>query len=114
MISKSKVMLLGLAAAVSVAAHTNAWELGRPDAKLLMGIDLKSLRESAVGQSIREQMKTQPASTGVQAPFQVPFQAMALGLLEQLTGCFCLRPQMYQPARRTILRSCWWWKEDSR
>ena len=56
MIPKSKLMVLLLAATLSATAQTNAWELGHPDAKLLMGIDLKSLRESSVGKSIREQM----------------------------------------------------------
>ena len=85
-------MLLVLAGAVSAAAQTNAWELSQPGAKLLMGIDLKSLRESAVGQSIREQMKAQPGSPGVQGPFQAPIQAMALGLLEQIDRVFLSSP----------------------
>jgi hypothetical protein len=88
MISNSKLMLLVLAGAVSAAAQTNAWELGHPDAKLLMGVDLKSLRESAVGQSIREQMKAQPAQTGMQAPLQT----MAFGLLEQIDRVFLSSP----------------------
>jgi hypothetical protein len=85
--AKPKVMLslVLIAAAVGVTAQTNSWELSQPGAKLLMGVDVKSLRESAVGQSIREQMKnTPPPANGVQSPLQGPMQAMALGLLDQV------------------------------
>ena len=71
-------MLWLAAAAVSVSAQTNSWELSQPGAKLLMGIDGKSLRESAVGQSIREEMKKIPSpASGVPSPLQAPMQAMA-------------------------------------
>ncbi len=81
MVVKPKVMLLLAAAAVSVTAQTNSWELSQPGAKLLMGVDVKSLRESAVGQSIREQMnKIPPSANGVQSPLQGPMQAMAAGV----------------------------------
>lgn len=93
MISKSKLMALLLAAALSARAQTNAWELGHPDAKLLMGIDFKSLRESSVGQSIREQMHPQPAAAGAaQSPLQASFQAMALGILDQIDRVFLSSP----------------------
>jgi hypothetical protein len=75
MITNPKAMLLLAAAAVSAAAQTTAWDLVQPDAKMLMGVDLKSLRESAVGQAIREQMKTQTAPGGMRAPGQTPLQA---------------------------------------
>ena len=89
MVIKPKVMLLLAAAAVSVTAQTNSWALSQPGAKLLMGIDVKSLRESAVGQSIREQMnKIPPPANGVQSPLQGPMQAMALGLLDQVDRVF--------------------------
>jgi len=85
MVSKPKVMLFLAAAAVSVTAQTNSWALSQPGAKLLMGVDAKSLRESAVGQSIREQMnKIPPSTNGVQSPLQGPMQAMAMGLLDQV------------------------------
>ncbi len=74
---------------MSVTAQTNSWELSQPGAKLLMGIDVKSLRESAVGQSIREQMnKIPPPANGVQSPLQGPMQAMAAGLLDQVDRVF--------------------------
>ena len=92
MAAKPKMMLLLAVAAVSVAAQTNSWELSQPGAKLLMGIDVKSLRESAVGQSIREQMNKIPAANGVQSPLQGPMQAMALGLLDQIDRVFVSSP----------------------
>ena len=91
--SKSKLLVLLLAAALSATAQTNAWELGHPDAKLLMGVDLKSLRESSVGQSIREQMHAQPAATGAApSPLQASFQAMAFGILDQIDRVFLSSP----------------------
>ena len=92
MIPKSKLMVLMLAAALSATAQTNAWELGHPDAKLLMGIDLKSLRESTVGQSIREQMHAKPAAIATPSPFQASFQAMAFGILDQIDRVFLSSP----------------------
>lgn len=89
MVIKPKLMLFLAAAAVSVTAQTNSWALSQPGAKLLMGVDVKSLRESAVGQSIREQMNKMPATPGrVQSPLQGPMQAMALGLLDQVDRVF--------------------------
>jgi hypothetical protein len=85
MVLKPKVMLFLAAAAVSATAQTNSWELSQPGAKLLMGIDVKGLRESAVGQSIREQMTNTPQPVnGVQSPLQGPMEAMALGFFDQV------------------------------
>lgn len=87
--AKPTLMLLVAAAAVSVTAQTNSWELSQPGAKLLMGVDVKSLRESAVGQSIREQMKKlPPPANGVQSPLQGPMQEMALGFLDKVDRVF--------------------------
>jgi len=87
------VMMLLAAAAVGVTAQTNSWELSQPGAKLLVGIDVKSLRESAVGQSIRQQMKqTPPSASAVQSPLQGPMQAMALGFLDQVDRVFVSSP----------------------
>src|SRR5437868_628348 len=89
MLANSKVMLLLAAAAVSATAQTGAWELSQPGAKLLIGIDVKSLRESAVGHSIREQMnKIPPPANGLQSPLQGPMQAMALGFLDRIDRVF--------------------------
>src|SRR5947199_9929842 len=85
MAAKPKVMLLLAVTAAAVTAQTNSWELSQPGAKLLMGVDVKSLRESAVGKAIREQMnKTPSAPSGAQSPLQGPMQAMALGFLDQI------------------------------
>ncbi len=86
----TRIVLPLLAAAVGAAAQTNAWELGHPDAKLLVGIDLKSLRESAVGQSFRSRM-------GAQSPQMGP-AAMALGFLEQIDRVFISSPAISSPA----------------
>ncbi len=85
--AKPKVMLLLAVAAVSVTAQTNSWELSQPGAKLLVGIDVKSLRESTVGQSIREQVENIAPMT-VQSPLQGPMQAMAAGLVDQVDRVF--------------------------
>ncbi len=89
MLAKSKVTLFLVLAAVTAAGQTNSWELSQPGAKLLMGIDVKSLRESVVGQLIHEQMsKTPPPANGVQSAMQGPMQAMAAGLLDQVDRVF--------------------------
>jgi len=100
MIPKSKLMVLLLAAALTATAQTNAWELGHPDAKLLMGIDLKSLRESSVGKSIREQMHGPAAVTAAPSPFQASFQAMALGILDQIDRVFLSSPANAAPGAK--------------
>jgi hypothetical protein len=85
MFAKPKVLLFLAVAAVSVTAQTNSWELSQPGAKLLIGIDVKSLRESAAVKSLREQMKNAPPpANGVQSPLQGPMQSMALGFLDQV------------------------------
>ncbi len=88
MLAKPTMTLCLAAAAVSLTAQTNAWQLSQPGAKLLMGIDVKSLRESAVGQSIREQMTTNPQQGAQSSPLQGPMQAMALGFLDQIDRVF--------------------------
>jgi len=92
MISKCKLTLL-LLAAVGAAAQTNTWELGHPDAKLLVGIDLKSLRESAVGQSVRSQWNAQPQQIGP--------AALALGFLEQIDRIFISSPSLSSSRSKT-------------
>jgi len=89
---RMKLMVSLLVAGTSAAAQTNAWELGHPDAKLLLGIDLKGLRESAAGETIQKQMNAQPAQTPAVTSFQSSFQAMALGILEQIDRVFLSSP----------------------
>ncbi len=98
--SKSKLLVLLLAVTRSAFAQTNAWELGHPDAKLLVGVDLKSLRESSVGQSIREQMHAQPAATAAPSPLQASFQAMAFGILNQIDRVFLSSPANTAPGAK--------------
>jgi hypothetical protein len=94
MISKPTLLVLVSACALSASAQTNPWGLGHPDAKLLMGIDLKSLRESAPGKSMREQMRAQQAAAAAAAPspFPASFQAMAFGILDQIDRAFLSSP----------------------
>jgi hypothetical protein len=65
-------------------AQTSSWELGHPDAKLLMGLDLKGLRDSAAGQTLSAQMKgpKQPLGPG----------AFAFGFLDQIDRIFISSP----------------------
>jgi hypothetical protein len=86
----ARIVMPLLAAAVVAAAQTNAWELGHPDAKLLLGIDLKSLRESAVGQSFRSQRAALSPPMGP--------AGMAFGFLEQIDRIFISSPAMSSPA----------------
>ena len=57
-------------------AGSSLWSLGHSDAKVLVSLDLKSLRESAVGQFMSSQMKSQ-------VPQQAGPMAMALPLVMQ-------------------------------
>jgi hypothetical protein len=75
----SKLGIALLAFASAAAAQTNSWELGHPDAKMMLGIDVKSIRESAAWQIFRDQTKNQQPS-GV--------QAMGMGILEQVNHIF--------------------------
>lgn len=86
-------IMLPLLAAASASAQTNAWDLGHPDAKLMLGINLKNLRESALGQAFRSQM-------GAQTP-QLGPAGMALGFLEQIDRVFLSSPAISSPRSKT-------------
>ena len=45
--TRSKLGIALLVFAATAAAQTDLWELGHPDAKLMLGVDVKSIRESA-------------------------------------------------------------------
>ncbi len=81
-----RLIALSLLAAVSATAQTDTWDLGHPDAKLMMGINLKNLRASALGEAFRSQMRSQPLQMG-QA-------GMALGFLEQIDRVFISSPAL--------------------
>ena len=86
-------LALALGLAPGVVAETNVWELGHPDAKLLMGIDLKGLRESAAGQAVRSQWNAQPQPIGP--------AALALGFLSQIDRVFISSPSLASAVNRT-------------
>jgi hypothetical protein len=85
-----------LALAASGQAQPNSWELGHPDAKLMIGIDLKGLRESAAGQAVREQWKAQPQQIGP--------AALAMGFLEQVDSIFISSPALSPAVSKTAPR----------
>ena len=76
----------GAAFAQSTFAQSNRWELGHPDAKLMIGIDLKGLRESAAGRAFSEQMKAQAPQTGP--------AAIGMGFLNQVDRIFISSPAL--------------------
>ena len=83
--------------ATSGFAQTNTWEFGHPDAKLMMGIDLKGLRESAAGKAVRDQWKAQPEQIGP--------AALAMGFLEQVDRIFISSPALQPVASRTAVKT---------
>ena len=82
--SRSKLAIALLVFAAAAAAQTNTWELGHPDAKLMLGIDVKSIRESAAWKLFSDQSKTRPPAS--------PMQAMGMGILEQVNHIFVSSP----------------------
>ncbi len=79
--TRSKLGIALLVFAAAAAAQTNTWELGHPDAKLMLGIDVKSIRESDAWKLFSDQTKapTPPAQPQVQA-----MQAMGKQILDQV------------------------------
>jgi hypothetical protein len=75
--------------AATAAAQTAAWELVHPDAKLVLGIDVKTIRESEAWQvfSDRTKAQTPPAQPPVQA-----MQAMGKQILDQVNYIFVSSP----------------------
>ena len=51
------VVIAATAAAQAPASWPKVWNLGHPNATALIGIDVRGIRESAVGQSIGDQLK---------------------------------------------------------
>ncbi len=82
--TRSKLGIALLVFAATAAAQTNTWELGHPDAKLLLGIDVKSIRESDAWKLFSDQSKTRPPASGI--------QAMGMGILEQVNHIFVSSP----------------------
>jgi hypothetical protein len=75
--------------AATAAAQTDTWELGHPDAKLMLGVDVKSIRESAAWKLFSDSTKAQtpPAQPPVQA-----MQAMGKQILDQVNYIFVSSP----------------------
>ncbi|MDP9114311.1 MAG: hypothetical protein M3O20_11605 [Acidobacteriota bacterium] len=65
----------------TAAAETNTWELGHPDAKLMLGIDVKSIRESDAWKLFSAQ--TKPPTPPAQPPVEA-MQAMGKQILDQV------------------------------
>jgi len=88
-VTTSKLGIALLAFAATAAAQTNTWELGHPDAKLMLGIDVKSIRESDAWKLFSAQTKapTPPAQPQVQA-----MQAMGKQILDQVNYIFVSSP----------------------
>jgi hypothetical protein len=91
--NRSKTAVLaGMLAMASIGmaqtdpTQVNAWELAHPDAKLMIGIDLKSLRESAAGRALSAEWKAQPQQIGP--------AAVAMGFLQQVDRVFLSSPAL--------------------
>jgi hypothetical protein len=64
-------LLVLFATALTAQTGEPAWELADPGSKVLIGINVRNIRDSAIGQSISAQMKNQP-SPAAAMPFRVP------------------------------------------
>jgi hypothetical protein len=82
--TRSKLGIALLVFAATATAQTDTWELGHPDAKLMLGIDVKSIRESAAWKLFSDQSKTRPPASAM--------QAMGMGILEQVNHIFVSSP----------------------
>src|SRR5215471_95558 len=92
-----RLFALALAAVVSANAQTNPWDLAQPDAKIMIGLNLKALRESALGEAFRAQMHSQQPQMGP--------AAMALGFLEQIDRVFISSTGVASPRATTAART---------
>lgn len=68
---KSAALPLVFVSALSAQTSTPAWELANPNAKILVGIDVRGLRESEVGKSFSARMDAKGSPTPA-LPFRVP------------------------------------------
>ena len=96
--TRSKLGISLLVFAAAAAAQTNTWELGHPDAKLMLGIDVKSIRESDAWKLFSDQTKrpTPPAQPPVQA-----MQAMGKQILDQVNYILVSSPGNPTPNSKT-------------
>jgi hypothetical protein len=76
--------------AAAAAAQTDTWELGHPDAKLMLGVDVKSIRESDAWKLFSDQTKQKSPPPG--SPMQGAIQNMAMGILSEVNRIFISSP----------------------
>jgi hypothetical protein len=74
---------LVLASAVQAQTNTLAWELADPSSKVLIGIDVRSIRNSEFGKAFSSQMQGQ-SSALANAPFKIP----GIELLDDVDSVF--------------------------
>jgi len=87
--TRSKLGIALLAFAATAAAQTDLWELGHPDAKLMLGVDVKSVRESTAWKLFSARPTPGPQAPG--SPMQASM-AMGMGILEQVNHIFVSSP----------------------
>ncbi|MEQ1886073.1 MAG: hypothetical protein ABL967_13500 [Bryobacteraceae bacterium] len=74
---------LMLAPLLSAQSNVPAWQLADPDAKVLIGIDVRSIRNSAIGKSVSSQMAGKPSPVAAM-PFRIP----GMELLDDIDSVF--------------------------
>ncbi|HSR07412.1 MAG TPA: hypothetical protein VLM42_09690 [Bryobacteraceae bacterium] len=87
--TRSKLGIALLVFAATAAAQTSTWELGHPDAKLLLGIDVKSIRESDAWRVFND--PTKAPAFALQDSVQA-MQAMGMQILDQVNYIFVSSP----------------------
>jgi hypothetical protein len=80
---KAPALLLVFVSALSAQTSAPSWELADPNAKVLIGIDVRGVRESQVGKSLTSQMEAQ----GTAAPV-MPFKIPGIELLSDIDSVF--------------------------
>ncbi|MEQ1948483.1 MAG: hypothetical protein ABL995_14925 [Bryobacteraceae bacterium] len=74
---------LMIAPLLSAQGSAPAWQLADPDAKVLIGVDIRSMRNSAIGKSVSDQMSGKPSPTAAM-PFHIP----GIELLDDIDSVF--------------------------
>ena len=109
--TRSKLGIALLVFAATAAAQTNTWELGHPDAKLMLGIDVKSIRESDAWKLFSD--PTKAPAFALQPPCK-RCRPWAWEYSIKSTTYLCPRPPTRRRTRRPMPRSCWPSKANSR
>ena len=90
--TRSKLGIALVVFTAAAAAQTNTWELGHPDAKLMLGVDVKSIRESEAWKVFSDTTKAQAPPSAAQPPLPATMQAMGMGILNQVNRIFVSSP----------------------